>query len=168
LDPVHFRHIRSQALFAQRTGFGFLALARLLLDFRFGLRLVFSLLLLRSFSQNQFLFLPLVRLFLFPGLQFLSLLQTEGRLLQQFRQFYLLVVAYIYFTRIIVILLDAIVPFRWIWLGDLATELATVAFYLATGYMFRPAENNPYLRVDADEDTTRQIAMQEIQTGGDL
>lgn len=71
--------------------------------------------------------------------------------LKLFRQFYLLVVSYIYFTRIIVYLLDATLPFRWVWLGDLFTEMATFAFYCTTGYKFRPVPDNPFFTLD-DED----------------
>jgi hypothetical protein len=46
-----------------------------------------------------------------------------------FRQFYLMVVSYIYFTRIIVYLVDATLPFKWVWLGDFFSELATLLFF---------------------------------------
>eukprot|EP01102_Stenamoeba_stenopodia_P016809 TRINITY_DN5911_c0_g3_i1.p1 TRINITY_DN5911_c0_g3~~TRINITY_DN5911_c0_g3_i1.p1 ORF type:complete len:439 (+),score=98.89 TRINITY_DN5911_c0_g3_i1:287-1603(+) len=72
--------------------------------------------------------------------------------LKLFRQFYLLVVSYIYFTRIIVYLLDATLPFRWVWLGDFFTEMATFAFYLTTGYKFRPVPDNPFFTLDDDDE----------------
>ena len=75
--------------------------------------------------------------------------------LQLFRQFYVMVVAYIYFTRIVVFLLSATIPFYLLWLGPLFTELATLLFFVVTGLKFRPASDNPYLRVrdsDLDED----------------
>lgn len=72
--------------------------------------------------------------------------------LKLFRQFYLMVVSYIYFTRIIVYLLDATLPFRWVWLGDLFTELATFAFYCTTGYKFRPVPDNPFFQLDDDDE----------------
>jgi len=72
--------------------------------------------------------------------------------LKLFRQFYLLVVSYIYFTRIIVYLLDATLPFRWVWLGDLFTELATFAFFCTTGYKFRPASDNLLLKIEEEEE----------------
>jgi G protein-coupled receptor 107 len=53
--------------------------------------------------------------------------------LQLFRQFYLTVVGYVYFTRIIIYLLDATLPFRLSWIGPLITEMATLLFYLVTG-----------------------------------
>lgn len=60
------------------------------------------------------------------------------RKLKLFRQFYLMVVSYIYFTRIIIYLVDATLPFRLVWLGDFFTELATIGFLSVTGYKFRP------------------------------
>ena len=54
-----------------------------------------------------------------------------------FRQFYIMVVTYIYFTRIVVFLLAATLPFQLLWLRYLFTELATLAFYVVTGYKFK-------------------------------
>lgn len=72
--------------------------------------------------------------------------------LQLFRRFYIMVVLYIYFTRIAVYLLAATIRFYWLWLGPLATETATLLFFVVTGYQFQPAVDNPYLPV-ATEDT---------------
>lgn len=71
-----------------------------------------------------------------------------------FRQFYIMVVSYIYFTRIIVYLLDATLPYQYIWLSAAANELATIAFYLACGLQFRPMEGgmNPYFALDTEEE----------------
>lgn len=68
--------------------------------------------------------------------------------LKLFRQFYLLVVSYIYFTRVIVYLLDATLPFRLVWLGDFFTEIVTLLFYVTVGYIFRPEVDNPYFVLD--------------------
>lgn len=79
-------------------------------------------------------------------------MQLNVARLQRFRQFYILVVCYIYFTRIIVSLLAATMPFYLLWISPLFTELATLIFYVATGYKFRPAADNPYLQVSTSED----------------
>jgi len=71
-----------------------------------------------------------------------------------FRQFYLMVVSYIYFTRIIVYLVDATLPFRLIWLGDLFAEGATLLFFCVTGYKFRPTPDNPYFALQMEEDNS--------------
>lgn len=81
------------------------------------------------------------------------------RKLQLFRQFYLMVVAYIYFTRIIVFLVDATLPFRTVWLGDFFTELATLIFFCVTGYKFRPASDNPYFSLDESENMNNEIEL---------
>ena len=67
--------------------------------------------------------------------------------LQLFRQFYVMVVAYIYFTRIVVYVIAASIPFYLLWLGNLATELATLIFFVSTGIKFSPSVDNPYLPV---------------------
>ena len=71
--------------------------------------------------------------------------------LQLFRQFYVIVVAYIYFTRIVVLLLESTIPFNMLWIGPAFTELATLIFYVFTGYKFRPALDNPYIPLNFDE-----------------
>lgn len=63
------------------------------------------------------------------------------------------VVSFIYFTRIIVYLLESTLPYRYIWLSNAANELATLAFYVACGIKFRPlaAGTNPYFALEQDE-----------------
>lgn len=68
-----------------------------------------------------------------------------------FRQFYLLVVAYIYFTRIVIFLVQATLPYDLLWLQALFDEGATFLFYCVTGAKFKPADANPYLAVDTQE-----------------
>jgi len=72
--------------------------------------------------------------------------------LKLFRHFYLLVVSYVYFTRIIVYLLSATLTYQYVWLSELFTEAATLAFFCITGYKFRPAENNPYFTLPGEGD----------------
>eukprot|EP00850_Spirogloea_muscicola_P013053 SM000087S23335 [mRNA] locus=s87:34262:39069:- [translate_table: standard] len=79
-----------------------------------------------------------------------------------FRQFYIMVVCYIYFTRIIVYLLQNTLPYQNIWLAFLAGELATLAFYSVTGYNFRPLKQNPYFILDdEEEEAAKQLALQD-------
>jgi len=72
--------------------------------------------------------------------------------LRLFRQFYIMVVSYIYFTRIVMFLLEATLPFKLTWLGTLIYEFAALSFYAMTGYRFQPVENNPYLMVNDSDD----------------
>lgn len=69
-----------------------------------------------------------------------------------FRQYYIIVVSYIYFTRIVVLALKIIISYQFSWTCDLMTELATLAFYIFTGYRFRPESHNPYFRLDEEEE----------------
>jgi len=71
--------------------------------------------------------------------------------LRLFRHFYIMVVCYVYFTRIIVYLLKITVPFQYEWLDELFKEIATFIFFAMTGYKFRPASNNPYFSVPSDD-----------------
>jgi NADH:ubiquinone oxidoreductase subunit 3 (subunit A) len=67
--------------------------------------------------------------------------------LKQFRSFYLLVVVYIYFTRIAVYLFATCLGYRQTWLRYLFCELGTLLFYCIVGFLFRPVSDNPYLKV---------------------
>jgi hypothetical protein len=70
-----------------------------------------------------------------------------------FRQFYLMVVSYIYFTRIIVYLVNVTLPFRLVWLGSFFSEGATIIFFCVTGYKFRPVSANPYFTLEDEEES---------------
>uniref|UniRef100_A0A669B3F2 G protein-coupled receptor 108 n=1 Tax=Oreochromis niloticus TaxID=8128 RepID=A0A669B3F2_ORENI len=72
--------------------------------------------------------------------------------LKLFRHYYVMIVCYIYFTRIIAILLKITMPFRWQWCYEFLVEVSTLIFFVLTGYKFRPASNNPYLQLPQDED----------------
>ncbi|XP_042200676.1 protein GPR108-like [Callorhinchus milii] len=85
--------------------------------------------------------------------------------LKLFRHFYVMIVCYIYFTRIIAILLKFTVPFEWQWLYSLLVEVSTLVFFILTGYKFRPACNNPYLQLPLDEE---DITMDEVLTESGL
>ncbi|UYV83398.1 GPR107 [Cordylochernes scorpioides] len=84
--------------------------------------------------------------------------QTDGKAainlekLKLFRHFYIMIVCYIYFTRIIVFLLKITVPFQYEWLDELFREVATLAFFIMTGHNFRPTPSNPYFRLSSIDD----------------
>nr|XP_022320969.1 protein GPR108-like isoform X2 [Crassostrea virginica] len=81
-----------------------------------------------------------------------------------FRHFYTMIVCYIYFTRIIVYLVKITVPFQYEWLDELFKELATLVFFVITGYKFQPAPDNPYLQVPTEEDEDEEVEMEEVVT----
>lgn len=99
--------------------------------------------------------------------------QTDGKAalnlakLKLFRHFYVMIVCYIYFTRIIVYLIKITVPFQYMWLDDFFNNAASFVFFVLTGYKFRPAPDNPYLHVpqgDSDDD----LEMEEVVTNAGI
>lgn len=93
--------------------------------------------------------------------------QTDGKArvslekLILFRRFYLIVICYIYFTRIIVLLLSSTLPYSRAWVGPLFAELAAVIFYIVTGQQFRPVRDNPYFQVDQEESDLIELRARE-------
>uniref|UniRef100_A0AAY4BJ00 GOST seven transmembrane domain-containing protein n=1 Tax=Denticeps clupeoides TaxID=299321 RepID=A0AAY4BJ00_9TELE len=81
--------------------------------------------------------------------------------LKLFRHYYVMIVCYIYFTRIIAIFLKVIVPFQWQWGYEFLVEVSTLVFFVLTGFKFRPASNNPYLQLPQDEE---DMEMDEVLT----
>ncbi|KAG4172774.1 hypothetical protein ERO13_A11G018400v2 [Gossypium hirsutum] len=69
-----------------------------------------------------------------------------------FRQYYVVVICYIYFTRVVVYALETITSYKYLWTAVLAGELATLAFYVFTGYKFKPEAHNPYFAIDDEEE----------------
>ncbi|XP_031840440.1 protein GPR107 isoform X1 [Nomia melanderi] len=94
------------------------------------------------------------------------------RKLMLFRHFYIMIVCYIYFTRIIVYLLKITVPFQYEWLDEMFREMATYVFFVLTGYKFRPASANPYFTltndetIQADEDDEMDVVLFSSVSGG--
>lgn len=86
--------------------------------------------------------------------------------LRLFRQFYIMVVSYIYFTRIVVFLLGATLPFGYSWIGTFIYECASLAFFTLTGYRFQPVDNNPYLQV-ADSDDEDDVENAKVPSASD-
>ncbi|XP_034715714.1 protein GPR108-like isoform X2 [Etheostoma cragini] len=81
--------------------------------------------------------------------------------LKLFRHYYVMIVCYIYFTRIIAILLKVTMPFQWQWCYEFLVEVSTLIFFVLTGYKFRPASDNPYLQLPLDEE---DVEMDEVMT----
>lgn len=67
--------------------------------------------------------------------------------LKLFRSFYMIVIAYIYMTRIVVYLFDSTLDYKHTWVTEFVIELTTLVFYCSVGYMFRPMNENPYLHI---------------------
>lgn len=88
--------------------------------------------------------------------------------LKLFRQFYIMIVCYIYFTRIIVYLLKITVAFQYTWLDEMFREMATFVFFVMTGYKFRPVPQHPYFSMgdESDDDDEVEILTQTGLTQG--
>ncbi|CAH8471425.1 unnamed protein product [Schistosoma guineensis] len=109
---------------------------------------------------------------LFPVVWSIRLLkaasQTDGkaainlRNLRLFRHFYILVICYVYFTRVIVYLMTITVVYSYSWLVELFKETVTFIFFISVGYEFRPVNDNPYLLV-SDEDDDEDTVMERMQ-----
>ncbi|KAK1265220.1 hypothetical protein QJS04_geneDACA017899 [Acorus gramineus] len=78
-----------------------------------------------------------------------------------FRKFYIVVVGYLYFTRIVVYALREISSYKYRWVSVAAEEIAGVAFYAFLFYMFRPEEKNEYFVLDDEEEEAAQAALRE-------
>jgi hypothetical protein len=76
-----------------------------------------------------------------------------------FRQYYIVVICYIYFTRVVVYALETITSYRYLWTSVVAGELATLAFYVFTGYKFKPEAHNPYFVIDDEEEEAAAEAL---------
>lgn len=94
--------------------------------------------------------------------------QTDGKVAQNlrklrlFRHFYILVICYIYFTRIIVYLLRMTTPFAWTWLVELFEQTVTLIFYISVGHKFRPFNDNPYLQLPTSEEQEAEDVVMEL------
>jgi len=84
--------------------------------------------------------------------------------LAQFRSFYIIVVSYIYTTRLVALLLKEILPFDVIYINVFFVEIVTFLFFVSTGYKFRPLQDNPYLKVDEDDESTPTNSNIELET----
>ncbi|KAL7248242.1 hypothetical protein ACSBR2_003035 [Camellia fascicularis] len=78
-----------------------------------------------------------------------------------FRQFYIVVIGYLYFTRIVVFALKTIAAYKYRWVSNAAEEIASLAFYMVMFYMFRPVEKNEYFVLDEEEEEAAEMALRE-------
>lgn len=75
-----------------------------------------------------------------------------------FRQFYIVVVSYLYFTRIVVYALTTVTAYKYKWVSNCADEAVTLAFYIFIFYKFQPVDKNPYFVIDDDEEEAVALA----------
>jgi len=72
--------------------------------------------------------------------------------LRALQKFYMMTIGYVYVTRLLLWLLSQGLPFDMTWVSPATEEIATLAYYVATGWYFRPHSENAYLRVSQDDD----------------
>ncbi|KAG8376476.1 hypothetical protein BUALT_Bualt09G0067500 [Buddleja alternifolia] len=78
-----------------------------------------------------------------------------------FRQFYIVVIGYLYFTRIVVFALRTIAAYKYQWVANAAEEIVSLAFYAVIFYMFRPVEKNEYFVLDEEEEEAAEMALRD-------
>ncbi|KAJ8466805.1 hypothetical protein OPV22_029357 [Ensete ventricosum] len=78
-----------------------------------------------------------------------------------FRQFYTVVIGYLYFTRVVVYALKTITSYKYRWVSVAAEETASLAFYIFMFYMFRPVEKNQYFVLDGEEAAAEMVLRDE-------
>ncbi|EGC28343.1 hypothetical protein DICPUDRAFT_160299 [Dictyostelium purpureum] len=87
-----------------------------------------------------------------------------------FRYFYNIVVTYLYFTRIIMLLLKSSLPFTITWVGEFILLVASFIFYCIIGYvlnfryLFRPTIDNPYFHIPTEEEAEEILAQLQDQS----
>jgi G protein-coupled receptor 107 len=59
--------------------------------------------------------------------------------LNQFQQFYLIVIAYLYFSRVVVQFIRDGLPPSYGWIPEILRELSSLGVFLFSGFRFRPA-----------------------------
>ena len=64
--------------------------------------------------------------------------------LHLFRSFYLIVVGYIYFTRIVIYLFASSLKYNQTWIRVFVYELGTLTFYFIVGMKFKPVDESYY------------------------
>lgn len=74
--------------------------------------------------------------------------------LKNFRSFYLSVLVYVYFTRIVVFLLSTMIPYDFIWVASAFREIASLVFFFYVGSLFKPQPVNPYLALETGGQTS--------------
>jgi hypothetical protein len=90
--------------------------------------------------------------------------------LRQFRTFYIVVVMYVYFTRIVVVLIRSALHYHVTWIAPFIAEFGTLVFYAVSGYKFRPGDDNAYLSVEPEDlddlDVTNRDTVEEAVKAG--
>lgn len=88
---------------------------------------------------------------------------TNLKKLRLFRDFYIALVVYLYFTRYSAIFLTVYLNYKDQWWCPMVTETATLGFYTTMYYLFQPQERNQYFALAFDEEE-EEAALTVIQS----
>ncbi|RVX11304.1 Protein GPR107 [Vitis vinifera] len=78
-----------------------------------------------------------------------------------FKHFYIVVVGYLYFTRVVVSAVSSVISYRFEWVMTAADEGASLAFYLFIFHNFQPTQKNPYLVIDDKDEAAAAHMLEE-------
>ncbi|KAJ6670220.1 hypothetical protein OIU74_030257 [Salix koriyanagi] len=78
-----------------------------------------------------------------------------------FKNFYICLVMYLYFTRVVVSSMDGVLDYRYEGFAYVLSEGASLAFYVFIFYNFQPTERNPYLVIDEEEELVAEQILQD-------
>lgn len=76
--------------------------------------------------------------------------------MRKFRTFYIVIVAYIYGTRIILPMIESSLPWNLTWVVKVGREVVAVVFYVYTGYNFQPRKEMNYGVLERHDDEELQ------------
>lgn len=89
--------------------------------------------------------------------------RTDGKAAQNlkrmeiFKRFYVISTIYIYVTRIMTFVFLSSLVYKYSWLAELFSEMATLVYLVITGYYFQPMQTNPYLLLSTENDFEEDI-----------
>jgi hypothetical protein len=83
--------------------------------------------------------------------------------LQQFRTFYIAVVAFIYFTRIIIPLSETQLPYQFTWVPHFMYEASAVFFYAFCGVRFKPTEEDSMFAPAASDADPGEVNLDDVE-----
>lgn len=78
-----------------------------------------------------------------------------------FRKFYIVVIGYLYFTRVVVLAIRTIASYEYRWVSVVVEEAVGLAFYVFLFYVFRPKEKNEYFVLDDIDEEAAMVALRE-------
>lgn len=101
-----------------------------------------------TLNQHWFYFFQILDilcciLVLSPALEPAERPQKRSQMIDRLRYFYVLLICYIYATRVLTQILPLLLPANSAWVSNLTSELATILFFFFAGREFRPSRDNP-------------------------